>query len=80
MWAMISSLMAVIIIGWIFVLRSRPFSTNSGNGPLRSIVEQITNFFSTARQPAQENPTDTTDEKIDELRSRVFPEFTDTAE
>ncbi|MBI4414620.1 MAG: hypothetical protein HY566_00070 [Candidatus Kerfeldbacteria bacterium] len=80
MWMMIGSLMAVIIVGWILVLRSRPLSTSSGNGPLRTIVEQIANFFSTARQPAEENPTNTSNEKIDELRNRVFPEFTNTTE
>jgi len=79
LWLSVAGVMFIVVVGWVFLLRSDHFGATSGtSNPFQAIFERVKGVFLDDRVPFESNPTTTqraSEAELRELRERVFPQF-----
>ncbi|MBI3957026.1 MAG: hypothetical protein HY340_03475 [Candidatus Kerfeldbacteria bacterium] len=76
MWLAVVATMVLIVGAWVLTLFWKGFDRSSGENPIHDIYEQVKGAF-TDDAPATFNVEPANEARLEDLRSRVFPEFTE---
>lgn len=77
MYVTIGVLMTVLVIAWVATFRSSLQQSATTGNPFGALVEKIGALFQGPQQPATVNTNTADQERLRELRGRVFPQFQD---